>query len=68
MKGVAAFGKFLKGGGILIAAVAIVPLLFIWSLNILLGLQLAYDFNTWFAAAIFIGIPLVGFVLLRRRI
>ena len=64
--GLAQLSKFLYKNGVLIILVVGAPLLFIWSLNVLLGMQLPYTFATWFASVIFIGVPLAAIVLVRR--
>jgi len=40
---------------LIIAIVAIAPILLIWSLNTLFGLTIAYNFSTWFAALVIGG-------------
>lgn len=39
-----------------IAMVAFVPFVFLWSLNTLFGLGLAYSFINWLAALVLIGL------------
>lgn len=33
-----------------------VPIMFIWSLNVLFGLSIAYNFTTWLASLIVVGV------------
>lgn len=42
--------------GMAIIGIAIVPLAFIWALNVLFRLDIAYTFTTWFAALIIVGV------------
>ena len=61
-------GKFLSKYGVLVILLVGAPLLFLWSLNVLLGMQLPYTFTTWFASVVFIGFPLAIAAILARRL
>jgi len=68
VKGLFEFGRFLLKYGVFILLIVVIPFLFIWSLNTLMGTNLPYDFATWMAAVFFIGIPIVAIVVLTRRL
>ncbi len=67
VNGLFEFGRFLLKYGMFVIGILFVPFLFIWSLNVLLGMNLPYDFNTWLASVFFMGIPIVTIVILTRR-
>ncbi len=60
--------KAITQGWWLILLIVAVPLLFIWALNVLLGTNLPFNFTTWFAAVLFIGIPLVVIAVFARKV
>ena len=46
-------------------AYAIIPFLIIWSLNTLFGLGIVYEFESWLAMMILVGIPVYIIDLVR---